>query len=226
MKFVRRLVPAALVAASLFSVSAMANPGKGANVGEPTAPTASSTAVDNVHTATALIRFGDANKDAFSLIAAARIMKQVGSKASSAEVVTASAGEKKPDRASVDAVLSRAKEYASGRPDLIAMIDDVAKSGSRGAENGPGRRTTVVSRGTSDVYRVTFKANERAGVVVSGDGDSDLDLFVYDENGGEICRDDDRTDDIVCVWTPKWTGTFTIKVKNLGMPNQYTLVHN
>lgn len=226
MKFVRHFVPAALVAASLFSLSAMANPAKGSNLGDPTAPTASSTAVDNLHTAMTLVRYGDANKDAFSLITAARIMKQVGSSASTAEVVTANPGEKKPDRASVDAVLSRAKEYAQGRQDLVAMIDDVAKSGARGAVGGAGRKTTVVSRGTTDSYRVNFKGGERALVVVSGDGDSDLDLFVIDENGNEVCKDADATDDMVCGWSPKWTGPFTIKVKNLGMANQYTIVHN
>lgn len=226
MKFVLRLVPVALVAASLLSASAMANTAKGSNMGESTATTASSTAVDNLHTAMTLVRYGDANKDAFALIAAARIMKQVGSSPSTAEVVTASAGEKKADRASVDSILSRAKDYAQGRQDLIAMIDDVAKTGSRGAVGGPGRKTTVVARGTNDVYRITFRGGERATVVASGDGDSDLDLHVFDENGREICNDVDATDQLVCSWTPRWTGSFLVQIRNLGISNQYTLLHN
>ena len=130
------------------------------------------------------------------------------------------------EKASVDAILARAKQYAGSRADLVALASDVAASGSRGATGGPGRKTTVVSRGTTDVYRVNFRGGEPALVLVSGDGDSDLDLFILDENGNRVCKDDDTTDDMLCRWTPKWSGQFTIRVKNLGMANQYTVVHN
>ncbi|MCW2314353.1 hypothetical protein [Rhodoferax antarcticus] len=224
MKIKTSLVALAILAS--FAVAAVAQQGKGSNQGEPAKPTASSQAVESLATAASLVRYGDAHKDALSLITAARIMSQVGSSDSKAEVVAVNPGEKKADKASTEAILARAKQYAGSRADLVALANDVAASGSRGATGGPGRKTTVVSRGTADVYRVRFNGNEPAMVLASGDGDSDLDLYVLDENGNTVCKDEDTTDTLLCRWTPKWSGVFTIRVKNLGMANQYTLVHN
>ena len=77
-------------------------------------------------------------------------------------------------------------------------------------------RSDYVKANTTDVWTVTLKAGVRYTVRVCGDGDTDLDLFVYDENGNLIDSDDDSLDLCYCHVTPKWTGTFKIKVKNLG----------
>jgi len=224
MKLKTSLLSLAVLAA--VATSAVAEQGKGPNNGEPAKPTASSVAVESLATAASLVRYGDANKDALSLITAARIMKQVGYSDSTAELVDVKPGPAKAANATVDAILARAKTYAGSRADLVALADDASTAGSRGAVNGPGRKTTVVSRGQTDVYRVRFKGGEPATLFVSGDGDSDLDLFVLDENGNQVCKDDDATDTMICRWTPKWTGQFTIRVKNLGMANAYTIIHN
>ena len=77
---------------------------------------------------------------------------------------------------------------------------------------------------STDTYRVTFTGGEEAMVMVIGDGDTDLDLYIYDENGNLIESDTDRSDTMICTWTPKWTGKFTIKIKNLGsVRNYYTM---
>ncbi len=199
---------------------------KGTNATDPAPSSPTSTAVESLHTAASLVRYGDANKDAFSLITAARIMQQVGSSPSRAEAVQPSPGENKPNTLSIDAVLVRARQYASGRPDLLGLADDVAKSRSRGAADGPGFRTTVVNRRATDTFRVVFTKGEPATVAVSGDRDSDLDLYVLDENGSQICKDDDYTDQMICRWTPRWTGQFTIRIVNRGIANRYTIVHN
>lgn len=203
---------------------------KGVNTGSPksAAPSASATAVESLRTAQALARYGDANKDALSLITAARIVKDVGESESRAKRTGGKAGDSKnkPDLMTVASLIERAKALAGGRADLIALADDVGKSASRGAVNGPGALRTVVGRTMTDSYRVVFRGGEPARVTVSGDGDSDLDLFVYDEHGNQICRDDDASDDMYCAWTPRYTGSFTIRVRNLGVANQYRIVHN
>jgi GPH family glycoside/pentoside/hexuronide:cation symporter len=43
-----------------------------------------------------------------------------------------------------------------------------------------------------------------------------LPFIMYDENDNLIESDTDNLDTCVCTWTPKWTGEFKIKVKNLG----------
>ena len=77
---------------------------------------------------------------------------------------------------------------------------------------------------STDVYHFTAKAGEETMVMVIGDGDTDLDLYIYDENDNLIDKDVDSDDTPICTWTPKWTGKFTIKIKNLGsVRNYYTL---
>ena len=65
-------------------------------------------------------------------------------------------------------------------------------------------------------YTAKFWANELAEVIVIGDGDNDLDLYIYDANGNLIASDTDYTDQCVCRWVPSWTGAFTIRIVNRG----------
>lgn len=77
---------------------------------------------------------------------------------------------------------------------------------------------------TTDVYTKNFYRGETAYIYVKGDGDTDLDLFIYDENGNLIDSDTDLGDTCLCSFTPKWYGKFTIKVKNLGnVYNRYEI---
>jgi hypothetical protein len=88
-------------------------------------------------------------------------------------------------------------------------------------------KTDVVRARTTDVYHVTFRGGEVAAVAIAGDGDTDLDLFVYDQNGNQICRSVRSRDTEACRWTPAWTGTFRIEVKNLGgVANRYRIAMN
>lgn len=81
-----------------------------------------------------------------------------------------------------------------------------------------------VSANTTDVYTIKLYAGEDAYITVEGDGDTDLDLYLYDENGNLIDSDTDELDDCLVTCCPKWTGTFKIKIKNLGdVYNRYRL---
>ncbi len=87
--------------------------------------------------------------------------------------------------------------------------------------------TDVVRAHSTDIYHMTFVGREWEVLVVSGDGSTDLDLFVYDENGNLVASDNDNSDDCMVRFVPRWTGDFTIKVVNLGgYANRYTLGTN
>ena len=78
---------------------------------------------------------------------------------------------------------------------------------------------------STDRYTQTFYAGESVWIYVSGDGDTDLDLYVYDASGNLMDSDTDSSDDCLCIFTPRRTGTFTIKVKNLGgVYNNYRII--
>ena len=96
-----------------------------------------------------------------------------------------------------------------------------------GATGGKKSANEIVKAGQTDRYQICFNANEPARLVVKGDGDTDLDLYVYDENGNLIDSDTDGTDTCVASWNPRWTGNFAIRVVNRGnVYNRYTLLTN
>lgn len=196
-------------------------------------------AVELAALADQLATYGDRKKDAMALIVAAKIQSEVGVQAGKQERTAGKGkgsdkGDKKsgaapqPRDTSVAGLTARAKQYAGDRKDLIALADDVAKSGARGAVGGPKGATHVVEARVTDHFRnISFQAGQPAAVAISGDGDTDLDLFVYDENNLLICRSDSAGDDEICRWTPRWTGVFRFEVRNLGtVYNRYRILTN
>ena len=79
----------------------------------------------------------------------------------------------------------------------------------------------------TDTYTEYFSAYGRAEVIVVGDHDTDLDVYVYDENGYLVGEDDDRSDNCYVSWTPRWSGWFEIRVVNRGgVYNDYRIETN
>jgi hypothetical protein len=64
---------------------------------------------------------------------------------------------------------------------------------------------------------VTLHSGELAVVFVKPEGNTVLELSVYDQNNNLI--GDTNCPEAGCYvrWTPRWTGDFTIKVANLGL---------
>jgi hypothetical protein len=203
--------------------------GSNADAAKASAASPATQAVEAVATAHALARYGDARKDALALITAARIKKEAGGQDANFERAGKSkpgAAKGKADPMAVEALLDRARALAAGRVDLLALVDDVAKSGSRGAVGGPRSTRTVVSGGSTDQFRIKFVGGEPAAVGISGDGDSRLDLYVYDENGNVVCNRVGPGDDAICRFHPRWSGPFIVRVVNRGMANEYRLLTN
>ena len=72
-----------------------------------------------------------------------------------------------------------------------------------------------------------FSGAQLAEAGIVGDGSSDLDLIVYDENDHLVCRSTGISDREYCRWWPRWTGPFRIEIQNLGaVANLYRLATN
>jgi hypothetical protein len=87
------------------------------------------------------------------------------------------------------------------------------------------RKDTVLAKRT-DSWKFVFRGDEVTRVRVAGDGDTCLELRVYDENKILVAQDTigmgDRRQVMI---RPKWTGKFTLQIRNLGLvPNAYVLV--
>lgn len=89
-----------------------------------------------------------------------------------------------------------------------AEISAVAESGDTTED--------IIYANSSETYTMYCRAGVEASILVIGDGDTDLDLYIYDENGNLIDSDTDLTDVCHCEWTPRRSATFTIKIRNWG----------
>ncbi len=218
-------------AVSATPIMAQAASGKGSNVdaAKATATSPAVQAVETVRIADALAKYGDAKKDPMALIQAAKMKKEVGEQALTLSRKGVGEAGKKVSKAadySVEGMLARAKTLAVGRADLVAVADDVSKSVARGAVGGPKSSRTVVKGGFTDQFVMKFEGGEPAAIQISGDGDSTLDLYVFDENGNRVCAAVGRGDDAICRWNPKWSGPFTVRIVNRGIANEYSIRTN
>lgn len=112
---------------------------------------------------------------------------------------------------------------------LLGLVAVLALSGvvEAGRIPGPGVDTRRCEAYSSVTYYDTFRGGELAVVSIVGDGDTDLDLFVYDNAGNLIVRGIGLTDRETVRWTPPATGTYRIVVRNLGgVWNRYSLATN
>ncbi len=127
---------------------------------------------------------------------------------------------------SEEQLLADATTYADGNKILLALIKD-CKGTTRGAAEGPVSHYARVRAKSTDIWRIRFRGGEAAYVVVSGDGDTDLDLYIFDENGNLITSDTNYSDHCTCSFTPRRTGYFCVKIKNRGIVcNYYSLITN
>lgn len=195
-----------------------------------------SPALSAIRLANDLVKYGYAQQSALPLIEALQILNENQTQPLNAErtgdSVDTSKSAEKSSKVSLDyaAILASAKEFADGDNTLLQLIASIEAEGQgshRGAVNGPSRHYDSVNGGSSDTYQVNFVANYLAEVAVSGDGDTDLDLYVYDSNGNLIASDTDYSDDCYVSWVPAWTGRFVIKVVNRGpVYNRYVILTN
>ena len=182
-----------------------------------------------------LYQWGVANDSVVAVAAAAEMLKSVDVKDVEREVKqaategadTAETGEGVDAPVDLATMLAKAKELASGDEEMLAMIDDIEAESSKGRIGGASRTLSRLPAGYNDTYQIPYYGNSFAELAVVGDGDSDLDLLVTDENGNRICYDVSGSDQLYCSWTPRWDGYFIVTVANVGrVRNSYYLLTN
>jgi hypothetical protein len=203
---------------------------KGVNIGSgPKAPVTDQP-VEQLQMSSDLLAFGRKTKDPLALIVAARVMKALGSsevdRKPEGQVATGPA-QKSGQPVSADSVLAEARDLAQGDKILILLVDETARNATAISEEQPKTHQDTVQPGGTAIYNVVFTGGQLAEAGVAGDGDSDLDLLVYDDNDHLVCRSAGSSDREYCRWWPRWTGTFRIEVQNLGnVANLYRLATN
>lgn len=236
----------AITFGSLLPSQAGDGPARSVNTAEASGNASSVSAVQLLERAAGLAAYARANESATAMLAALEMLGRVryqelgqlaGTKMSVGPGETTAAAEVSKHGVGAtldaDALVAEAKGWAAGDTALVALLEQQgakAKAGPRvtlGATGGATTHRDRVLKRTADNYNLRFRGGERARVAVIGDGDTDLDLVVEDENGNVVAQDMDLTDNCVVEWTPRWTGTFHVRVINNGnLFNNYLLLTN
>lgn len=192
--------------------------------------------VNALKLATDLVKYGYEQQSALPLIQALQIIAEnptqplKATREGSNVDTTKNDGKKGYVSLDFNEIVTKAKEFADGDETMTALIAQVQEENSgshRGAVNGPSRTVEYVNGNSTDTYQISFVAGYLAEILVSGDGDTDLDLYVYDSNGNLIAQDSDYSDDCYVSWVPAWTGRFIVKIVNRGpVYNKYVLLTN
>lgn len=203
---------------------------KGPNVN--TAATGTKGGVATLALAQDLYALGLANKDALTVLTAARLAASVDVK--EVEQKKETKGEAVADQpdgvdAPVDVatMLASAKELAGEDETLVGLIEDAEAESGRGRIGGASSTLSRLPAGQTDVWEIPFYGESYAEVAVLGDGDANLDVLVTDENGNTICYDVSWSDKVYCDFVPSWNGYFYVTVQNNGgSRNSYYLMTN
>jgi hypothetical protein len=203
---------------------------KGPNV--DTSATGTKGGVATLAMAQDLYALGMANKDALTVLTAAKLaasvdVKEVEQKKKTEGTETA--GQEDGVDAPVDAatMMASAKELAGEDEVLAGLIEDAEAEGARGRIGGASSTLSRLPAGQTDVWEVPFYGNSYAELAVVGDGDANLDVLVTDENGNTICYDVSWSDKVYCDFVPSWNGYFYVTVQNNGgKRNSYYLMTN
>ena len=113
-------------------------------------------------------------------------------------------------------------------PSLLAVLFLAAWGGSAPVE---GRKQEGEVEPLAQLsFLERFEGHKRASVIIIGDGQTYLGVYVFDSWGNCVARDDsslskDVRDDLAVAWFPEQAGAYTMDVCNFGTAsNEFVMV--
>jgi hypothetical protein len=238
---IRPVIVGLTLAVGLIATPAYAQKGPNADENAAVVPHSN---VQQLVLAHQLYAYGVKDEDPMLVIAAARLMSQISTKDVKSEsenspepgdgakksAAKSSSGDEKASPPNLKAMIAKGRELAGDQKALQAMLDDVEGTKSKATTSGGGRSHKYLPPRTRAKYfggRLTYRGGQRAEVGVAGNGATNLDLYVYDQNGNLICKSTRGWDREFCAWYPRWTGPFKVHVLNRGRRgNNYVIYWN
>lgn len=176
-----------------------------------------------------LYQAGLAQKDALSVLAAARLLATV--ELQKGEELQKTGGgavaDSTPPPADPEAMLASASALA-GEDDLI--LSQLERASVEARHSTP---VTVIFRlsdlaaGQSEVWQVPFFGNTPSELAIAGNGLSNLDVTVADATGAPLCLDLSAQDRMRCGFVGQENGFVQVTVTNRGdQDNRYYLLTN
>ena len=192
-----------------------------------------------------LYGLGLAQKDALTVLAAARLAGSVevrmiarhrvteaaagavGGGAVGGGTVSGGGGSGGALPMGADAMLAVARGLAGEDETIGGLIEAAAAARVFGQAELAQATAAQLAAGGVDQWRIPLFGGAYAEIAVLGNGTGNLDVAVTDENGHAVCLDVGWTDRIYCDFTPAENGYFTVRVENLGASdNRYRLLTN
>ncbi len=107
---------------------------------------------------------------------------------------------------------------------VVALLATNMSVSLAGPDRGPVAGVRRVSAFSSMDFVETLRGNEFTTVTIAGDGDTDLDIYVWDANGNLVARAIGLTDRESVSFVPNFTSTYRIEIRNLGnVWNQFAI---
>ncbi len=176
--------------------------------------------------ASELARYGKTNNEPLALLAAARIVLDVGWEPLGTTEDGSNKAAPEPDFLDAASILSEAKRLAAGQPTILALVaplQDRAARTPRGAEGGIKLAGGKLPARGLHSYKVTFVGGQPAAVYVAGSRESasSFECAIFDGRGRKI----DSKEDVECVitWWPDRRETYRIEVRNARRSDQQYL---
>jgi hypothetical protein len=176
-----------------------------------------------------LARYGKARSEPLALLAAARIVLDVGWEPINMKAGNSN-GASDADLLDAAAMLADARKLAAGQPTILALVtplQDRAARTPRGAEGGIKLAGgTLPARGLHS-YNVTFTGGQPASVYVTGSREaaSAFQCAIFDSKGRRIATKDDV--ECLITWWPDRRDTYRIEVRNARRADrQYLFMTN
>jgi hypothetical protein len=222
-----------LAAMFLLCVSLFAQVGE--NGTKPADTTPPSADMEALQTATQLAKYGYDTDSASALIGAAEILVYIRTQpmattgTESGQTADSGAKSGNPEYTPAN-LLADARRLAGRDATMLAWASEVEaamNTQTRGALGGPRYQVDRVYANSTLTYQLQFRINQRAEVIVSGDGDTDLDLYIYDPYGTLVAYDEHWSDYCEVSWYPRYSGNYRIVIKNWGrVYNQFQIWTN
>lgn len=198
------------------------------------AAAASTRPVDVVALAADLASHGYSTNSPLSLLTAAELLMQASPSALSGKQGTrmpsVAAKSGTTVRFEPGAMISSAIAMGGGNAGVSALASQLQNrlaTGAKGAVGGPRSTVDRVLSNSTDIWEISFRGRELGSIRVDGDGDTDLDCYVYNSAGTLVAYDNDLTDYCVLDWYQSSTGTVRLEIRNLGdVYNEYILSTN
>lgn len=176
-----------------------------------------------------LYALGQANKDPLTVLNAARLAASVTlTDTARAHETTGDATATVPSNPTTPAqMFDTATTLAAENETLLDLVDASRREASFVPLTGAVSSTSSLAKAQTDTWQVPFFGVSLAELAILGDGTSNLDLHVSDDQGNPVCQDIGPSDTAYCSFYPAQNGTFLITVTNTGRDaNTYLLLTN